>query len=203
MKTDGHTSPTRVRLGADERREQILKAALEAFHTKGYGQTSVRDLADSVGMSIAGMYHYFATKDDILFAILETSVDHLLSELTQARDSEETPEARIRAMLAAMIRVVVDDRASIRVLIDNADKLPPERAGMIRAKQRQGALMVRAELECLQKMGRLKPLDLNVITFAVNGMANWAYYWYDPDGPVDTVTLTEQFAEVFLHGVMK
>ncbi len=197
------TAPARVRLDPDERREQILQAALEAFHAKGFGQTSIRDLAEAVGMSIAGMYHYFATKDDILFAIIESGVDRLLAELQAARDSAETPEARLRAMLAATIRVVVENRAEIRIQLDNADKLAPERRAAIRAKQRESALMVRAELERLQAAGRLKDLNLSVATFAANGMANWIYYWYEPDGPVDMETLTNQLAEIFFHGILK
>jgi len=203
MSNDGDTTPTRVRLDPDERREQILKVALESFHTQGFGQTSVRDLAGAVGMSISGMYHYFDTKDDILFAIIDAAVDRLLAELKAARDSTETPEDRIRAMLAATVRVVVENRAEIRVQIDNSDKLLPERQEIIRAKQRESALMVRAELERLQAAGQLKELDLNVVTFALNGMANWVYFWYNPDGPVDVEALTDQLAETLFHGILK
>lgn len=203
MSGDGVTPQARLRLDPDVRREQILRAAIEAFHVKGYGQTSVRDLAEATGMSIAGMYHYFATKDDILFAILETSVDHLLAEVTAARDSAETPEARLRAMLAATVRIVVENRAEIRILIDNADKLAPERREAIRAKQRESALMVRAELERLQSDGRLKGLDLGVATFALNGMANWVYYWYDPEGPVSIEALADHLAEIFFRGILR
>lgn len=203
MSDDGVAKVQRVRLDPDERREQILQAALDAFHAKGYGQTSVRDLADTVGMSIAGMYHYFPSKDDILFAILETAVERLLAEMRAARDAAETPEARIRAMLAATARTVVENRAEIRILIDNADKLAPERREIIRARQREGMLMVRTELKQLQATGRLKEVDLNVATFALNGMANWIYFWYNPEGPVNLETLTDQFTEILFHGILK
>lgn len=193
----------RVRLNPDKRREQILHAALDAFHTKGYGETSMRDLADAVNVNIASIYHYFGSKDDLLFAILETAVDRLLMELQAARDSAETPEERLRAMLAATIRVVVGQRAEIRILIDNADRLPPDHRQIIRAKQRESALLARAELERLQAAGRLKDLDLNVATFTLNGIANWIYYWYHPDGPVNIETLTDQLAEIFFHGILK
>ncbi len=203
MSGNGTTTPSGLRLNPNERREHILRAALEAFHTKGYGQTSVRDLADAVGMSIAGMYHYFAAKDDILFAIIESAVDRLLAELTAARDSAETPEARIRTMLGATVRVVVENRAEIRIQLDNADKLAPERRETIRDRLRESVRMVRAEFEQLQVAGQLEELDLNVVTFALYGMANWVYHWYDPDGPVEMETLTDQLAEILFHGVLK
>ena len=201
--SDSVTSPTRERLDPDERREQILQAALEAFHTKGYGQTSMRDLAEAVGMSVAGMYHYFAAKDDLLYAIIEAGVDRLLAELEAARDSAETPEARIRAMLAATVRVVVENRNEVRVLAENADKLPPERRESIRARQREGGLMLRAELERMQAAGQMKAINPNVATFALNGMANWIYFWYDPGGPMGVEALTDQLAEVFFHGILQ
>lgn len=206
MKNDtavGVVTP-RVRLDPEERREQILNAALEAFHVKGYGQTSVRELGAAVGMSVAGMYHYFSTKEDILFAIVDNSVDRLLAGLEAAQMSAESPEKRLQAMLAETVRIVIEHRAEIRILIDNADKLPPERQELIREKRSKSASMVRAELERLRAAGRLSEcLDLNVITFSINGMANWVYHWYRPEGSMGVRELTDQMAEIFLHGILK
>lgn len=206
MKTDPvpKNAAPRVRLDPQERREQILNAALEAFHVKGYGQTSMRDLGTAVGMSVAGMYHHFPTKEDILFAIIDNSVDRLLVSLEGARLSAESPEARLRAMLAETVRIVIEHRAEIRILIDNADKLPPERQEQIRDKRSKSALIVRAELERLRAAGRLsEKLDLNVITFSINGMANWVYHWYRPDGRMGVGELTDQMAEILLNGILR
>jgi len=193
-----------VRLDPQERREQILNAALDAFHAKGYGQTSVRDLGNAVGMSVAGMYHYFSTKEDILFAIIYNSVDRLLVGLEDARRSADTPEDRLRAMLAETVRIVIEHREEIRILIDNADKLPQDRRDQIREKRAQSASIVRAELERLRAAGRLSEhLDLNVITFSINGMANWVYHWYRPEGPMGVRELTDQMADIFLHGILR
>ncbi len=206
MKSDRDTKNVtpRVRLDPEERRDQILNAALEAFHAKGYGQTSVRDLGNAVGMSVAGMYHYFSTKEDILFAIIDNSVDRLLLGLEDARRSAESPEDRLRAMLAETVRIVIEHREEIRILIDNADKLPSDRQDRIRGKRAQSAAIVRAELERLRAAGRLdEHLDLNVITFSINGMANWVYHWYRPEGPMGVRELTDQMADIFLHGILK
>lgn len=201
---DIKTVTPRLRLDPEERREQILNAALEAFHAKGYGQTSVRDLGNAVGMSVAGMYHYFSTKEDILFAIIDNSVDRLLVGLEGARRSAESPEDRLRAMLAETVRIVIEHREEIRILIDNADKLPQDRQEQIREKRANSALIVRAELERLRADGRLSEhLDLNVITFSINGMANWVYHWYRPEGPMGVRELTDQMAQIFLHGILK
>lgn len=194
---------SRVRMDPEERRGLILNAALEAFHIKGYGQTSMRDLGNAVGMSVAGMYHHFATKEDILFAIIDNSVDRLLAGLERARESAESPEDRLRAMLAETVRIVIEHRAEIRILIDNADKLPQDRQEQIREKRAKSASMVRAELERLRADGRLgEHLDLNVITFSINGMANWVYHWYRPEGPMGVRELTDQMADIFLHGIL-
>ncbi|MHB8867661.1 MAG: TetR/AcrR family transcriptional regulator [Thermoleophilia bacterium] len=206
MKSDPDTKivNSRVRLDPEERREQILTAALEAFHAKGYGQTSMRDLGNAVGMSVAGMYHYFSTKEDILFAIIDNSVDRLLVGLEDARKSAESPEDRLRAMLAETVRIVIEHREEIRILIDNADKLPRDRQDQIREKRAHSAAIVRAELERLRAAGRLgEHLDLNVITFSINGMANWVYHWYRPEGPMGVRELTDQMADIFLHGILK
>lgn len=199
----GRDFRSRQRLDPDDRWEKILSAATESFHTKGFGQSSMRELARDVGLSVAGLYHYVEAKDDLLFAIIDSAVSQLLAELKEARKSTSAPEERIRALLAATVHVVVENRAEIRIQIDNTDKLAPARRAIIRDKQRECMMMVRNELERLRASGRLQNLDINVLTFALNGMANWIYYWYHPDGPVDVETLVEQLGTVFFHGILK
>ncbi|MET9199490.1 helix-turn-helix domain-containing protein [Gordonia sp. NPDC003585] len=90
--------PGRPRLVEPKRRgetarEEILDAAAELFTSRGYTGTSTRMIADAVGIRQASMYHYFATKDDILAALLETTVltplDHARRLLTEERPALE------------------------------------------------------------------------------------------------------------------
>lgn len=82
------TGPGRPRLVSPRRRgetarEEILDAAAELFTRHGYTGTSTRMIAEAVGIRQASMYHYFATKDDILADLLETTV---VASLEQARE---------------------------------------------------------------------------------------------------------------------
>ncbi len=193
----------RVRLSPDKRRAQIVRVALDAFRESGFAQTSIRDLADALDMSIAGMYHYFPSKDDLLFTILTEGLDRLLCEMESARERASSPEERLRSMLTVWIEIIVQDRALVRVLVDNADKLEPERRATLRAKMREGADMVTGEIRQIAAEGRLKDLNPNVMSYSLHGMANWVNYWYDPDGEVDIHSLANQITDIFLHGVLK
>lgn len=188
----------------DSRKEQILRAAANLYHVKGYGQSSMRDLADAVGISIAGLYYYFSSKDDIVYAILEGAVDDLLANLQAARDSSNEPEQRVLAMLLANIPLVVNKRAEFRIMLDMLDRLPPDRQAVIRKKQREAVLIMRTELQQLQAKGQIdSDLDLNALTLLLNGMINWLYFWYKPNGRLNLNELAELMARIFFHGVEK
>ncbi|GGC57980.1 TetR/AcrR family transcriptional regulator [Hoyosella rhizosphaerae] len=80
-------------------REEILDAAAELFTTRGYASTSTRKIADAVGIRQATLYHYFKTKDDILDALLSTTVTPTLEVARRILDSDATPAARLHAVV--------------------------------------------------------------------------------------------------------
>lgn len=187
----------------DGRREDILRAALESFHTEGYSQTSVRALAEATGLSVAGLYYHFKTKEQILFTIIDGLRDQLLADIRTARDAWKTPEERLVAMLTATVRLVLARRAEIRVQLDNLDRLAPELQEIVQEKARESTKIVRAELESLQQADKLGDFDVNLVTYTLFGMTNWVYYWYDPQGPLSAEKLIDQLVRMLLHGIMK
>src|SRR6201987_1299652 len=75
-------------------REEILDAAAELFTNLGYASTSTRRIADAVGVRQASLYHHFATKDDILDALLAGTVDEPLRVAAELLDRNGTPVPR-------------------------------------------------------------------------------------------------------------
>lgn len=99
-----NAGPGRPRLSKQRRpgptaAAEILDAAAELFTTKGFASTSTRQIADAVGVRQASLYHHFATKDDILVALLGRTVSGALALANTLADGTEPAAVRLYALL--------------------------------------------------------------------------------------------------------
>ncbi|WP_319451965.1 MULTISPECIES: helix-turn-helix domain-containing protein [unclassified Mycobacterium] len=103
MHTDGRGRPRleRSRRPGKTAREEILDAAAELFTTHGYANTSTRRIADAVGVRQASLYHHFATKDDILEALLAGTVDEPLRLAAKLLGEGGAATGRLHALVVA------------------------------------------------------------------------------------------------------
>jgi AcrR family transcriptional regulator len=103
MHTDGRGRPRleRSRRPGKTAREEILDAAAELFTTHGYASTSTRRIADAVGVRQASLYHHFATKDDILEALLAGTVDEPLRLAAKLLGESGAATGRLHALVVA------------------------------------------------------------------------------------------------------
>ena len=103
MHSDGRGRPRleRSRRPGKTAREEILDAAAELFTTHGYANTSTRRIADAVGVRQASLYHHFATKDDILDALLAGTVDEPLRLAAELLEENGAATARLHALVVA------------------------------------------------------------------------------------------------------
>jgi AcrR family transcriptional regulator len=132
-------------------REEILDAAAELFTTHGYASTSTRKIADAVGVRQASLYHHFATKDDILEALLTGTVDRPL-RLAAELIAEGGPAAgRLHALVVADVKQLCDSTWNLGALyllpelrVDRFDQFRVDRADL-RERYRRLAASVIAE----------------------------------------------------------
>lgn len=83
--------PTRKNMKPEERRAQLLGCAQMLFFTKGFEDTTVQDILKVAGVSKGGFYHHFKSKEDLLFGVLDTMVEGVLSQLKDAANDEKAP----------------------------------------------------------------------------------------------------------------
>lgn len=193
---------SRVRLKPEARREQILAAATAAFCNHGFDNTSTRELSRAARTSTAGIYHHFPDKEHLLFAILDGAMDDLLTFQQQALANASGPRARVEAMVRALVAAVTKNRQQVRLLFKEDHRLSPEHLAVIRAKQRRSVDLIREELAALHRAGGLREVGLASATFALVGMVNWLYFWWDPAGAQKAEALAADFCTIFLDGVL-
>ena len=181
----------------DKRRDAILAAAAHLYARRGFQGASVADLAKACSTSKSLIYHYFPSKDDILYATMATHLDALVGAAEQATRSGNA-EARLRALTRAFMRLYVGAEDSHNVLLNELDNLPPARRAEVVAKQRRIIGAVEALVRELRPDSGAMTLPLTMLFF---GMINWTHTWFRPGGAVDADTLADMAVEVMLQGL--
>jgi AcrR family transcriptional regulator len=181
----------------DKRRDAILGTAARLYAERGFKGASVADLAKACRTSKSLIYHYFPSKDDILYAAMATHLDALVAA---AADATRTggAEEKLRALTHAFMRLYVGAEDSHKVLLNELDNLPAARRAEVVAKQRR----IIGAVEAL--VGELRP-DAGALTLPLTmlffGMINWTHNWFRPGGAVDAERLAELAVELMLNGL--
>lgn len=183
----------------DERLEALLTAAARVFADKGYHPTTMRDLARATGMSLAGMYYYVRSKEDLLGLVLDRCFARVLAGATAKVAGRTDPADRLRAFIEHHVAFFARHTPEMKVLSHEAGSLSGERGQALRSKQR-------AYTDLLEEIVAgvapdVPPAERRVAVYALFGMMNWIYTWYRPDGPVGPEQLAELVAQQALGGV--
>lgn len=181
----------------DERRGAIIDAAARLFAKRGFGGASISDIAHATGTAKSLVYHYFASKEELLHAVMADHLDDLVAaarEATQAGQDREKLEAVTRAFL----HLYVDAADRHRVVVNELGNLADAHRTAIVAKQRE---IIGAIGSLVSRLRPGPPAEERAITMLLFGMINWMHTWYRPDGPVDVDRLAELAAGLALDGL--
>lgn len=183
------------------RYEAILRAAGEVFARRGYHQASTREIARSAGLSLAGLYHYVGTKDELLFLVLDRALDGLLAALETARRAAPTAEAQLRALVETHLEFAFRQPHALRLVNRDYELLAEPHRSEIAAKRQAYLHRGLAILRALDRHGRSGDELLsatNLLLGMLNGIATRPFL----RGPDDARTLGGQVATLFLHGFL-
>ncbi len=192
------------RLQIDGRAAEIYRTAAKIILEKGYDATSVSDIADALGITKAGLYHYIKGKTELLFEIMKFGLEALDEEvLTPAREIED-PEERLRFVIATHARAVIRGDGVVTILVDEARALTPVQSRTVKRMKRKYIDLLRDTLGELQTRRRLRDgVDITVAAFSIAGAVNWLSRWYHPEGRLTPDELGEQIAGIALNGMMR
>jgi AcrR family transcriptional regulator len=183
---------------------EILDAAVELFSRKGYAATSMRDIADAVGLQPGSLYAHIRSKEDLLVGIIE-QVRHafLQNGETALADKTQSVADRLRRFAAAHLQIIADNRASAVVFLHEWKSLEgPELKEVLRNRDRYENMLV-ALLEEGVKTGEFRDVDPRLTAVAVLSLLNWAHTWYRADGPMTATEVSDYFTDVVIQGIAK
>jgi AcrR family transcriptional regulator len=192
----------------DRRLAEILTTAADVFYEKGYEGASMRDLSRRSGMSLAGLYYYFESKERLLYLIQRHTFTTVLEQLRQRLPGATSPEDAVRIMIRNHIEYFVANMTAMKVLSHEADTLKNDYGQEIQTIKREYYRICVGLLEELRKsrLGKnaLPPRknEHRTAVLGLFGMMNWIYTWYNPQVDPGSEELAEQISEMFLRGVL-
>lgn len=184
----------------DDRRVAIVAKAAELYARFGFLGCSIADLAQACGVSKSLLYHYFASKEDILFEIMDGHV-HALTDVAAQTESETDPAKRLRALTRGFMALYEDAAAAHKVLVNDLDKLPGRRRASVIAAERSLVDAVDAIIKALSKKLAARPRERRVAAMMYFGMINWTHTWFNPGGPIKGQAFADQVVDTFLGGL--
>ena len=185
------------------RRIEICRTAAQIFRDRGYDATSVSDIARALGITKAGLYHYFESKEALLFEITSYGLDRVRDEVILPARAVRDPEARLRQMVTRHALIATQGRGAIAQIVDEVRALPPPARKRVEERMRAYVDLVRETLVELRSAGRLRDVDPTVATFSVIGTIMWLPRWFRQNGRLSQEQVANQIADVVLGGVLR
>lgn len=186
----------------DQKLEFILRTSARIFAEKGYHYTSMRDISRETGVSLSGLYYYCKSKEELLFLIQDNCFGRVHERLEERLREAASPVEKLRVVIENHLSFFASNMAEMKVLSHEADSLAGEMREHVSSRKQQYTRIVRNILSEVQAGSErsAQKVDLTVATYALFGMMNWIYNWYDPRGPLSVTDLVENITRLFLSG---
>ena len=180
------------------RREIIVKAAGRLFREKGYEGTSVRDLADAVGLQSGSLFFHFRSKEEILLSLLEGGLRRAVAILDRHLAAAVSPREKLSAILHGHLQAILDEeRDAFYVVLRDWRTLSPYSRKKVIALRDEYENRIALSLNELAHSG-LIPGNTRLFRLFLLGALNWTVQWYRPDGDLTIGELADSFLELMV-----
>jgi AcrR family transcriptional regulator len=203
------------------RLEEILAHATEVFCDRGYEGASMRDLSRATGMSLAGLYYYFESKEKLLYLIQKHTFSTIIERLRERLAAATDPEQRIRIFIQNHLEYFLANQKGMKVLTHEDEVLKDKYAEEVRALKREYYRICVGLVEDFLKScgdGRLarpgaakqrsaeganshSDVTPRIAVLSLFGMINWIYTWHNARVDADAGALAQQMGNIFLDGI--
>jgi TetR/AcrR family transcriptional regulator, cholesterol catabolism regulator len=184
----------------DRRLSTILEHATEVFDEKGYEGASMRDLSRATGMSLAGLYHYFESKEKLLYLIQKHTFTTIVERLRERLDDISDPEQRIRVFVLNHLEYFLRNRKAMKVLSHEDEVLKNGFGSEIAAIKREYYRICVGLLDDLKREQNLH-FSSRLAVLSLFGMMNWIYTWYNPRLDANAEAIAKEMGDIFLRGI--
>lgn len=183
-------------------KDKITKHSVQLFKEKGFSETSIQDIVDSLEVTKGTFYYYFKSKEELLMDIHERYIDDLLERQQKIIHKEQTAAKTITDIVGLLIGDIQFHQADGVIYLREMRNLSPENTKKIKAKRSRFRQVIEQVLEDGRGNGEFRQnIQPKMISFAVLGVTNWTYNWVDVEGEISLDELAKMYADFVLYGV--
>lgn len=188
------------RRNPDGKREAVLRTAVRMFLERSYARTSMNDVATQLSITKPALYHYFRNKEEILVEIFRCGTD-LIDRMLDAIEAEEKPGLdKVADFIAGYIRIISLDFGRAVIRLDDGELSKAGRK-LVRGRKREIDHRLRALIESGIADGSIAACDAKIAAFILAGSIHGMASWYEPAGPTDLATISEQYVQMLSAGL--
>ena len=188
------------RRAREEKREAVLRTAVQLFLEQGYYRATLDDVAERLNITKPALYNYFRSKEEILFACWMLGQERVDASISQIERGKGNGLAKLRKLIHAYAELLATDFGAGLVRFDVRD-LGEKNRKIVEAAKRRVDRVFRKYLRDGIEDGSIKPCDVKLSAFAVAGSLNWIGYWYQRDGALSPQQIAEEFAIRLTEGL--
>ncbi len=184
----------------ERRRATVYGTATKILCNLGYEKASIRNIAEAMGMTKAGLYYYFDSKEDLLYQILDSYMDDLLTGIQDIAERITDPLSFLRECIRFQVNLYCRDKYRSKLIIHDENCLNGRYYQALKEKQRTYLSYWREGLLKFCEQEGIETGNLSVDVHFLVGMCNWTYQWYNAKGEVDPDALADRIFSIFFYG---
>lgn len=183
------------------RESEIYEVATRVFRDKGYHGTSMRDIADELGIQKPSLYHYISSKQDLLFRIFEQGTGALTDQLDEIVRSDASATVKLERAVESHLTALCDQLEFFTVYLREQKFFSGKQMQQVRLEAQRHADLLEKIVNQGIAAGEFRHVDAKVTALAIIGMCNWLFQWYSPQGRLRPDEIANIFSGLMLDGL--
>ena len=186
------------------RKEQVIRKAAELFREKGYAASSMRDLAQKLGIEAASLYSHIKSKEEILHSLCFDMASQFRKSLEEVEKLNVTASEKLRLGIVGHIQVMAQDLTASAVFMNEHRHLSQPSLRDFLSLRINYINRFKAIIEEGIKSGEFKEnIDTKLSVMTLFSSLNWMPQWYKPEGKIDSLSIGQQLADMLINGLKK
>jgi TetR/AcrR family transcriptional regulator, cholesterol catabolism regulator len=186
--------------GSASTRDRLLQSAASLFRARGYAGATTRELASSLGMQSASLYHHMGKKEDLLFELSVSALETITTRVSAAVLAAE-PADRLRELIRAHLNAALAHQDAHAVMLMELRALSSERRAAVLGLRRAYQALVERTLAEGQASDAIRAdMPARQLALGLLNLLNWTIFWYRPDGELSPESLADLLVRIFIEG---
>ncbi|MBM7647702.1 AcrR family transcriptional regulator [Bacillus ectoiniformans] len=184
-------------------KEAIIDQSIELFAEKGFKETSIQDIMNELNVTKGTFYYYFKSKEQLLMEIHLQYIERLLDQQEAIiNDHACSNHQKLKQIIFGLIRDIDKEGFRAKVFFREIRHLTNEHLDRIMPLRDQFRYNIQKVVEAGMEAGEFRSdLPADIVTFGILGMANWSYFWFQPEGEVSDREVAEIFSSMLTDGM--